>query len=202
MSENYQKCFDELTKISLEKRKLDYEHQRAGWALRHEVEPMPAKEFWEALELLRTKLWRYQTRWGWNLENALGSPMTNRLLAEKRTVLYRFMKKWKLVADSLREPLEAMDLEYRGDDSWGDLLDSSPLFGETICDQILKGAYKTEEELKAAFHTYCIMKQDGKNLDMVRKNADHMVRSVLNGENYFLTKMDDKALEVFTAHAE
>lgn len=199
MSENYQKCFDELTKLSLEKKKLDEKHQKAGWALRHEVEPMPLPEFWECVETLRKSLMsRQRGRWGWNLESAFW----NIRVSKPQMTLYRFAKRWKLIADSLRDPLGDMKLEYRGDDSWGDLIDASPLLGETIYNQLLKGTYKTEKELMSSFNTYCIMKQDGKYLDVVQKNADHMVRSVLNGENYFVTKLHEKALEAFTDYAE
>lgn len=201
MSENYQKCFDELTKLSLEKKELDQKHQRAGWALRREVEALPLPEFWELVEKFRESLMHSQSgRWGWKLEGPIW-----RISGEgnmKPITLYRFLKRWEKCGNAIRTAFDKMELEHRGDDAWGDLIDSSPLLGETIYNQVLNGAYKTEKELKAALHTYCIMVQNGKDLDKVRKNAEHMVRSVLGGENYFISTIDERALEAFTIYAE
>lgn len=200
MSENYQKCFDELTKLSLEKRELDLKHQKAGWALRREVEPMPLPEFWECVEALRKSLMSRQSgRYGWHLKSAVGNIAS---FKTSTTMLYRFLGRWKELANSTSTAFGEMEMEYRGDDSFGDLLDSSPLLGETIYNQVLTGAYKTEKELKEAFNTYCIMMQDSKDLDRVQRNAEHMVRSVLDGENYFISTIDERALEFFTTYAE
>ena len=199
MSENYQKCFDELTKLSLEKRELDLKHQKAGWALRREVEPMPVSEFWKKVELLRKDLMTKQSgQWGWHIKSAVA----NIAFQKPPMTLYRFLGRWKELANSASTAFDEMKMEHRGDDSFGDLLDSSPLLGETIYNQVLTGAYKTEKELKEAFNTYCIMMQDGKDLDKVQKNAEHMVRSVLNGENYFISTIDERALQIFTTYAE
>lgn len=95
-----------------------------------------------------------------------------------------FIKTWCLISDKIDEKITDLPNVNRGDDSYGDLLDSFPLVGEEIMVPVIKGVFKDFKDIEKA-----IKDRHGKEI----------AKFVLNGENYNRMMLTDK-LKYFIIH--
>lgn len=193
-----------------------------------ELPIMPDDMFWSIVEVIRTHMnSRTKTSFGFNMETVLdrafwevrhgsnatfnGVPYGDIVPVEleqdkdRRAGLVPliFAKKWELMGSKISQKFEPTDEFYRGDDAWGDFIDSVPLLGQRLSEAILAGKYSSETELREDFETICIAESCAKNgynnLKQTRIDAKNMVQVVFTGENYIRSTMKKTAIELFAA---
>jgi len=99
----------------------------------------------------------------------------------------RFLARYSEVQKDLCRKMRDMPNLDRGDDSYGDLLDSLPLAGRKVCSDIMEDNIANNKQLEAAF--------EGPGMD-----PRHPLREfILHGENYITMKFEKVLMKSFLA---
>jgi hypothetical protein len=93
-----------------------------------------------------------------------------------------FAATWRLKTKELYTPLFDI-VENRGDDAYGDLLDSLPLLGHKFYERCLAGDFKNNKDFENEVKLTC--------------KTEGFAKFILHGENYFAMHLWDKAEEFF-----
>lgn len=96
----------------------------------------------------------------------------------------RFLNKYEEVKSTLHKKCYDLRGLERGDDGYGDLMDSLPLAGKDIVDGLMNDDIATYKQLQEAF---------------TLKNDQPLKKFILNGENYICMKLEEKLQEAYLA---
>jgi len=125
---------------------------------------------------------------------------------EKASIYMRFAKTYEAKSAALYKPLFET-VEGRGDDGYGDLLDSLPLIGREAYEKALNGYFGNEEALKDAAREgfkeavtaslRCSWSKTEPTKEEITKRVERLVSHIFSGENYNRMALSEKGREVF-----
>lgn len=222
MNENLIKEYEALSEIARKRQKLESEFRTGTYALVKHIPLMKRETFYACVEILRRNLHGKKLgNYGYNTKSALHNArleifsgketnprfsdvplyVTDAYLSEeqnKKIFLLAFQLRWAKESKDLAKAVLARELGgNRGDDGFGDYIDSLPLLGFSITTKLLGNQYETENEIESDFRTWCTMKHTSKNINLVRDDSLHMLKTVFAGENYFLSAIEESAAQHF-----
>jgi hypothetical protein len=135
--------------LALRKQKLDEECRTATMRMVYEAEPMDEGEFWEVLAPFAKELKvRGVKSCCHNLMYYNVYSKGDKAEAWKR--MCGFLKRYELFVHELSDKCWDMPGLERGDDGFGDLMDSLPLAGRDVCQGILEGDIANYRQLEKA----------------------------------------------------
>jgi hypothetical protein len=221
MNENLIKEYEALSEIARKQKKLESELRTGTYALVKHIPLMKRKPFYACVEILRRNLHSKKlAHYGYNTKSALHNarldifseketnPLTDEPLyvtntylngeKNKKIFLLSFQLTWAKESTDLARAVDKIESDKsRGDDAFGDFADSLPLLGDSITTKLRNNQYKTEAEIESDFRTWCTMKHASKNINLVRDDALHMLKTVFAGENYFRSAIEESAVRHF-----
>jgi hypothetical protein len=214
MSEDLIKEYEALSEIAGERKKLESKFRIGTYALVKHIPLMEVKQFYRCIEVLRKNLHsKKEAGYGYNMKSALHNARLDIFCSQedkdwlcvpelngeqnKKIFLYSFQQRWAEESRQLAKAVDSMSSKYRGEDAFGDYVDSLPLVGYYITRKILKGEYKNEDEIENDFNVYCAMKHTSDNVERVRADTQHMNKTIFEGENYFRSRIEELAEEYF-----
>lgn len=166
-------------------------YKKAFWAELRSLKPMPTEEFFVTVEALAkvveqdrkrgmgsamhnffcNNVYQSYGQCAWPFDD-LSKPVAWELMA-------RFHNKYEEVKSTLSKKCWELKGLERGDDGYGDLMDSLPLAGRAVVEGLLNDDIANYKQLEKAL-------------------ADHPLKDfILNGENYVEMKMEEKLEEAF-----
>jgi hypothetical protein len=148
--------------------------------------PMKLEEFWEVIPFLATRVVSDN-----DVDSAMHNLMCNlvyqsygkcppsfddlsSLVAWELVV--RFLNKYEEVKSTLHKKCNDLRGLERGDDGYGDLMDSLPLAGKDIVEGLINDDIATYKQLEEAF---------------TLKNDQPLKKFILDGENYITMKLEE-----------
>ena len=214
MSEDLIKEYEALSEIAGERKKLESKFRIGTYALVKRIPLMEVKQFYRCVEILRKNLHRKKKAgYGYNTKSALHNARLDIFNSQedkdwlcvselnweqnKKIFLYSFQQRWVEESRQLAKAVDSMSSKYRGEDAFGDYVDSLPLVGYYITRKILKNEYKSEDEIENDFNVYCAIKHTSDNVERVRADIKHMNKTIFEGENYFRSRIEELAEEYF-----
>ena len=215
MSEDLIKEYEALSEIAGERKKLESKFRTGTYALVKHIPLMEVKQFYRCVEILRKNLHsKKEAGYGYNTKSALHNARLEIFNSQedkdwlcvpelnweqnKKIFLYSFQQRWAEESRQLAKVVEYMDTSgCRGDDAFGDYVESLPLVGYYITRKILKNEYKNEDQIENDFDVYCAIKHTGDNVERVRADIKHMNKTIFEGENYFRSRIEELAEEYF-----
>lgn len=175
-------------------------------ALEREIAPLGDDEFWPLVEK-----YREQVLTGFRLHQE-SKAMAHNLLEEEeegeaRTLkLMAFAKAWGAKKGAAYRPLFDA-IQDRGDDGYGDFLDSFPLVGREVYEKALTGCFANEAALEDAARealrelvtaaSHSEWRDDEENAEAAEKALTGLLSHVFNGENYHEMALKEKARDSF-----
>lgn len=99
----------------------------------------------------------------------------------------QFAKTWPSIQNRLYRPLFDV-VQDRGDDAYGDLLDSLPLAGREVVEKAIAGDFANERQFESAVLEGCA-------------GDETLAKFILHGENYAAMALADAARDAFAADA-
>jgi hypothetical protein len=131
----------------------NHAYRSAWWNFSATLEPLPVERFWELLAHLQKEIETF--RFGYKrtdgVEDATAEFFRKALVGDAPYTLdecYRFYVTYQKVESKLSRRLTRL-FDFHGD-SFDDLLDSLPLAGHHICEEL---RFETEDDLRAALDT-------------------------------------------------
>ena len=224
-----EEIYDEIYPMACVKVQSNEAYRYASYGLMRALPLLRDDIFWSIVETFRTELTRKrQGKYGYIVEHAIQNTCcklnwkehSNVLPIEMcedqgigfATMILMFSKTWRQKGLKVASKIDGEEkTHHRGDDSWGDYLDSIPLLGEQLYNDIMKGEYpaRRENELRAdaksimtvKFAELYTDKRTAKiNHQQLTDVVDHVIRSIFEGENYFASEIEEKGLKRL-AHA-
>lgn len=219
--EELEKKYNEIYPLGVAKIQSAKDYKSAGYGLRGELPLLPDNVFWLLVEQFRIELIsKPYEKYGYfskiavhNFSLSLGeidyekiqlnATLENPHIRDAIVVLM-FSKTWEAKGRAAAKHLESDGecYSYRGDDAWGDYIDSVPLLGEQLYNDILKNKFPAEKEKELRELAKTILsvklselytdKRTGEiNHQGLMTVTDHMVRTIFDGENYFVHKISE-----------
>lgn len=148
---------------------------------------MPRDRFWDFLEHFATGI---QSRMKYG-KDPVKEAAHNTILEIKRqqdtplagwTDAARFLATYQSLSDKLSDACWDISGVDKGDDSYGDWVDSLVLAGKTVVEDLLKGALATYWQVAQA----------------VEHHADVPAKFIMNGENYIKMMFEDELIKHFS----
>jgi hypothetical protein len=175
------------------------------------IEPLEDGRFWDLLKHYRSEVIQYVMLYGRDTESAADEFFRKSTFGSMRGVDWNFDEAMAFIAayeikvKSLYQPLFDI-VEGRGDDGYGDLLDSLPLAGRETYEKCLTRKFFDNEEfedfVKHSAQTiitkHC---SSGFQLD-TNKVVIKFQKHILNGENYNRMKLREQAEKFFVHKVE
>lgn len=215
MSEDLIKEYEALSEIAGERKKLESKFRIGTYALVKHIPLMEVKQFYRCVEVLRKNLHsKKKADYGYNTKSALHNARLEIFNSQedkdwlcvpelnweqnKKIFLYSFQQRWAEESRQLAKVVDYMDTSgCRGDDAFGDYVDSLPLLGYYITRKILKNEYKSEDEIESDFDVFCAIKHTSDSVERVGADVQHMNKTIFEGENYFCSRIEELAEEYF-----
>jgi hypothetical protein len=164
------------------KQQFEFEVRAYIWG----VTPMDADEFWEHLESFTKELRR---RFHYVNNDAFRSGAHNTIISLKQTdpdplagwhVAASFIAAYRHMGDTLSNICWKMPDVDKGEDGYGDWMDSLPLAGRAVFDGIMNGDFATYKQVTQAVKKHCL------KLD---------ASLIMDGENYVKSKFEEELVK-------
>ena len=181
--------------------------EKAMMALERAIEPLSDDEFWPMVDAFRAEILGGFCSDRTTEQNAhnLHCHMAER--GEAKALKYmRFAKAWEAKKSVAYSPLFDT-IKDRGDDGYGDFLDSFPLVGREVFEKALTGYFGNEDAMKDAARealrgavtakATSEYRTDEENAANVVKVGEELVSHIFHGENYNGMTLQEKGREVF-----
>ena len=158
------------------------------------LKPMDPEEFWETLACLASNLKAGKT----SVDSAMHNFMCNAVYQSYGTcppcfdelskhfaweLACRFLRKYEEVKATLSKKMHDMKGLDRGDDGYGDLMDSLPLAGRDIVDAIMSDDIANYKQLEKALG------------EVHEKHS--LKKFILDGENYITMKLEEALVKAY-----
>lgn len=169
--------------------KADY--RKAVTALAYNVEPMGDDEFYDALAVLadgavrdrkrgvKSAIHNFFCATVWQSYGRCPSAFNGLSGLEAWQLMARFLKRYEQLKSQLSKKCNDLPGLERGDDGYGDLMDSLPLAGRFVVTGLLEDDIANFKQLEKAI-------------------SDHPLKDfILDGENYITMTLEDKLRDAF-----
>lgn len=155
------------------------------------LKPMKLEEFWEVVPFVVERVLKDN-----DVDSAMHNLMCNAVYQSYGKcppsfedlsqpvaweLMVRFLNKYEEVKSTLHNKCSDLRGLERGDDGYGDLMDSLPLAGKEIVEGLINDDIATYKQLEAAFVT---RNEIGKVVSLLQP-------FILNGENYITMKLEE-----------